>query len=109
MFWNRKSILLYFLISFSLIGCSSDNDGPIDEEPEEVSPVVFDINAMPYNNLSDYNFFKTPMSGLDPVYGVLPFQPASQLFTDYALKNRFIWMPDGQSATYVADNKSFDF
>lgn len=109
MFLNRKSIFLYFLISFSIIGCSSDNDGPIDEEPEEVSPVVFDINAVPYQKLSDYNFFKAPMSGFDPVYGVLPFQPASQLFTDYAMKNRFIWMPDGQSAGYVADNKSFDF
>src|SRR5690606_38938315 len=92
-----------------VLSCSSDNDGPIDEEPVEVSPVVFDINTVPYQKLSDYNFFKSPMSDMEPVYGVLPFLPASKLFTVYAVKNRFIWMPDGQSASYVADSKSFDF
>lgn len=111
MIFRHKSIYyFYFLISIFLINCSSDNDAPIiDDEPQEVSPVVFDINAVPYEKLSDYNLFKSPMSDMNPVYGVLPFQPASQLFTDYALKKRFMWMPDGQSANYVADNKSLNF
>lgn len=109
-FRNKTNYLFYLLISIFLINCSSDNDPPvIDDEPEEVSPVVFDINAVPYPKLSDYNFFKAPMSDLNPVYGVLPFQPASQLFTDYALKKRFVWMPDGQSANYVADDKVLNF
>ena len=89
-----------------LVACSSDGDDfPVfdDDDPVEVSPVVFDINAVPYPKLSDYNFFKSPMSALDPVYGVLPFQPASPLFTDYASKSRFIWMPEGVSAQYVSD------
>jgi len=103
-----KSLLL-LIISVFLINCSSDNDGPVDEQPEEVSPVVFDINAVPYAKLSDYNFFKGNISDLDPVYGVLPFQPASQLFTDYALKKRFIWMPDDVSATYQSDAKVLNF
>lgn len=109
-----KNKTVHFLsllfISFFLINCSSsDNDGPIDEEPEEVSPVVFDINAVPYAKLSDYNFFKGTISDLEPVYGVLPFQPASQLFTDYASKKRFIWMPDNVSGNYEADNKVINF
>lgn len=96
-----------------LVSCSSDNgDFPIlddDDDPVEVSPVVFDIDAVPYPKLSDYNFFKSPMSDLIPVYGVLPFQPASQLFTDYASKSRFIWMPEDVSAQYVSDEKIFNF
>lgn len=109
-FINRK--ILYITIAFCSLqftNCSSDNDGPIDEQPEEVSPVVFDINAVPYSKISDYNFFKTPISDLNPVYGVLPFQPASQLFSDYAKKSRFIWMPDNVSGNYVADDQVFDF
>lgn len=110
MIFQKKRIhFLYLFLSIFLINCSSDNDGPIDEEPEEVSPVVFDINAVPYAKLSDYNFFKGNISDLDPVYGVLPFQPASQLFSDYALKKRFVWMPDGVSANYQSDNKVLNF
>lgn len=109
-FNNRKILFVAICISsIFFANCSSDNDGPIDEQPEEVSPVVFDINAVPYPKISDYNFFKTPISDLNPVYGVLPFQPASQLFTDYAKKYRFIWMPDGVSGNYIADNQVFDF
>lgn len=101
--------ILFILILLSLMNCTSDNDGPIDNEPEEVSPVVFDINAVPYGKLSDYNFFKMPMANLEPVYGVLPFEPASQLFTDYAEKKRFLLMANGTSANYIADNKVFEF
>lgn len=105
-----KSIyLLCVLSSLTLMNCTSDNDGPTDYEPEEVSPVVFDMSAVPYGKLSDYNFFKMPMSDMQPVYGVLPFEPASQLFTDYAVKKRFLWMPEGGAARYVADNKVFEF
>lgn len=103
-------IVLIFLSV--LVACSSDGDDfPVidDDDPVEISPVVFDINAVPYPKLSDYNFFKSPMSALDPVYGVLPFQPASQLFTDYTSKSRFIWMPEGVSAQYVSDEKIFNF
>ncbi len=108
---KKNHYLFYLFISIFLINCSGD-DSPIfedDDEPIEVSPVVFDINAVPYDNLSDYNFFKMPMADLDPVYGVLPFQPASQLFTDYALKKRFIWMPEDASATIGQENKVLNF
>lgn len=104
-----KIYCLLIFISVFLYNCTSDNDIPVDENPQEVSPVVFDINSVPYTKLSDYNFFKNPISDINPVYGVLPFEPASQLFTDYALKKRFLWMPDGVRANYVADDKAFNF
>lgn len=92
-----------------ITGCSSDNDSFIDDEPEEVSPVVLDLNNIPYPKLSDYNLFKSPLAKLDPVYGVIPYEPISTLFSDYALKKRFIWMPEGKSASYAADNESLEF
>ncbi len=107
-----KNFFYLTFLSIFILNCSGDDSPPIfedDDEPIEVSPVVYDINADPHPKLSDYNFFKLPMSDMDPVYGVLPFQPASQLFTDYALKKRFIWMPEGASATIGADDEILNF
>ena len=49
------------------------------------------------------------MADLSPVTGVLPFEPITPLFSDYAHKSRFVWMPDGVSASYVADSLVLDF
>jgi len=100
--------LLFWGILTFVFSCSSDNDS-FPDEGEEVSPVVFDLNAMPYPKLSDYNFFKTPLADMDPVYGVIPYEPISTLFSDYAHKKRFIWMPEGVSATYTSDGEPLDF
>lgn len=105
-------LLITLFLTFGLISCSSNDDGsgPVDDDdPQEVSPVVFDINAVPYPKLSDYNFFKAPMNGQVPVYGVLPFEPKSPLFTDYAKKKRFVWMPENVSATVGADDQPLNF
>lgn len=83
---------------------------------ETISIVVFqdtrvtlDLNKFPYNKLSDYNFFEGALNAIQPGYGVLPYKPISSLFTDYALKERFVWVPVGETASFVQDNKSLDF
>lgn len=102
---NMREIyfLFIFCIAFFIISCSSDN------EPQEVSPVVLEWENLPYEKLSQYNLFKTPLSEMEPVYGVIPYEPISSLFTDYALKKRFIWMPENVKATYKSDGESLDF
>lgn len=100
----------FLLILFPIfISCSSDNEGIPEEEAEEVSPVVMDLDAVPYPKLSDYNFFKLPLADLEPVYGVLPYEPISALFSDYAHKKRFVWMPEGSAATFDTDATSLHF
>jgi uncharacterized repeat protein (TIGR03806 family) len=63
-----------------------------------------DLALVPFPKLSDYNFFVGELKNLEPVYGVLPFKPTSELFTDYAEKKRFIWMPKDTKATYNTDH-----
>lgn len=100
-----------------LSGCESDDAyQPINipppvviTPPDEESPVVFDIDAVPYQNLSDYNFYEGNLKDLNPVYGVLPYNLKSTLYTDYAKKQRFIWMPDDVKASYVSDYQILDF
>ncbi len=74
-----------------------------------VSPVNFDLAAMPYATLTEYNFFDGDLKDQSPVYGVLPYQPISALHTDYAKKKRFVWMPDDVKASYVSDDRSLNF
>lgn len=93
---SAKNILITFGILL-LISCSKEDNY------QEISPVVLDLTQVPYEKLSDYNFFDGNIKNQTPVYGVLPYKPESELFTDYAQKKRFIWMPNGVKATYVND------
>ncbi len=105
--------ILHILLLFSIVFSCGKDDGyePVitDDDPLQVSPVIFDIDQVPYQTLSEYNFFEGPMKDLDPVYGVLPYDLISPLFSDYAHKKRFIWMPNGVSASYVNDYSVLDF
>jgi len=106
-------LLTFFLFLVILSSCKSDDDAiyiPVTiPEPEQISPVVFDISSVPYDTLSEYNFFEGELKNQTPVYGVLPYEPINSLFTDYAHKKRFVWMPSDVKATYVDDFKTLNF
>jgi uncharacterized repeat protein (TIGR03806 family) len=97
--------LLLLFIGFVLDSCSgSDSEG----EAAPVSPVLVNLAEVPYQKLSDYKFFEGELKNQQPSLNVLPFQPSSMLFTDYAHKKRFVWMPPGTKATYNSDNTILD-
>lgn len=69
-------------------------------------PIVnVDLTQVPYAKLSDYNFFIGDLKNQIPSLNVLPYAPASSLFSDYAHKKRFVWMPVGSKGTYNGDDK----
>jgi len=70
--------------------------------------VKMDLTQVPYDKLSEYNFFIGEMKNQNPAQRVVLYEPASSLFTDYALKKRFVWMPEGTISTYVADDEIID-
>ncbi len=63
----------------------------------------------PHETLSAYNFFQGDLKDLDPTFGVIPYDLITPLFSDYAKKSRFIWMPNGVSATYINDYSPLQF
>lgn len=73
------------------------------------SPVEVDLSLVPYPKLSDYHFFDGALADQVPVYGVLPYEPISSLFSDYAHKKRFVWMPNNVKASYVSDGEVLNF
>jgi uncharacterized repeat protein (TIGR03806 family) len=84
-------------------------DGTITITVLPVSGVAYTIDQEPYQSLSEYLFFEAPLNELTPTYGVIPYEPISSLFSDYAHKKRFVWMPTGVSATYVEDGDVLNF
>ena len=72
------------------IGCGPDNNSIV-------------IPETPYEKLSEYQFFKGDLANLEPNERVLPYDLNSPLFTDYAHKARFVWMPEGAGAIYKSD------
>ena len=69
-------------------------------------------NSVVLNNkvapkLSDYGFFED-LNAQIPTKGVLPYELITPLFSDYADKLRFIYMPEGGFAEFIP-NKVFDF
>ena len=104
---NSSKILLFGITVFFSVTNYSCSDEPY--VTVEYSPVNYNLGEMPYENLSEYNFFHGEIKDLSPVYGVIPYELISSLFTDYSIKNRFLWMPDGVTANYISSSDVFDF
>lgn len=101
-FMKKYYLLSIFILITSVsifISCSDDEE----EQYVPVSPVVVDLTQVPYPKLSDYKFFEGELKNLTPSLNVIPYEPASVLFSDYAHKKRFVWMPIGSKATYNGD------
>src|ERR1700693_4942388 len=60
------------------------------------------------DRLSEWNLFVGKPSDLKPNLRVVPYELNTPLFSDYATKQRFVWMPVGTAATYKAED-SFQF
>ncbi|MBZ0207021.1 MAG: hypothetical protein K8H89_11900 [Flavobacteriales bacterium] len=107
---GKKSVLVFLAaLVVAFISCRKDEpDDPV-QTPAPESPVVFDLDSVPYSTLSHYNFFSGNMANMQPVQGVLPYELTTSLFTDYVHKGRFAWMPAGSKASYVSDGDVLDF
>ena len=93
----------FLLCLFALLVSSCQQES--DYLPVEESPVVVNLAEVPYPNLSMYKFFDGPMKDLKPAVGLLLYKPASELFTDYAQKSRYVWMPKNTKATFVVEDE----
>ena len=105
---SASLIALAIFSVFVILSCSKSEDEfyiPVVVTPAPTSPVIVDLTTVPYPKLSDYKFFEGDLKEQKPALDVLPFEPASALFTDYAKKKRFVWMPKGTKATYNTDGK----
>lgn len=78
-----------------LCGCS---EGPVRPHVQEPYP----------KKLSEWRLFTAAQPALKPNAGVVPYDLNTSLFSDYAGKHRFVWMPAGTAAEYREDGP-FEF
>ena len=81
-----------------LAGCSKLSQTPVQSFVAEPFP----------QKLSDWHLFVGQGDGLQPNQRVLPYDLNTPLFSDYAAKHRFVWMPPGTSVQYRQD-QVFEF
>ena len=82
----------------------------------EASNIVFeeeilnieDNGHLGHKNLSDYGFFTGFLENLVPAKNVHPYELNTPLFSDYAQKKRFIYLPEGSVIEYHP-TEVFDF
>ena len=60
------------------------------------------------NKLSEFNFF-IDNSAQVPHDKVVPYELISTLFSDYSYKQRWVYVPTNQKATYYKESSVFDF
>ncbi len=90
-------ILVVIIALLTVIGCSGGS------QPEP----TYHAESNP-ERLSDWGMVAATNGTLVLSDGVIPYDLATPLFSDYAKKLRTIWLPDNQSAQYH-DTQSFDF
>src|SRR5690606_23046282 len=100
-----------FLLAAFIVSCQNDDETipPVKPPVEATSPVVFKPDELPYQTLSEYNFFEGNMADFDHVKGVLPYDVITPLFSDYDKKSRFVWMPDSVKASFESDYNILNF
>ena len=112
------SLIAAALFSGFLFSCSGDeesdyvnvsNTSADRPAPVASAPITLDLTQVPFPKLSDYHFFVGNLKDLKPGYLVIPFEPASSLFSDYAKKKRFVWIPKGTHASYDGDGSALNF
>lgn len=64
-------------------------------------------DGKPFKLLSEYGFFADGARQV-PAPRVVPYDVVTPLFSDYTVKRRFVWTPEGTAAAYAPDGP-FDF
>ena len=88
----KRSFLVFFFL-FS-VGINAVNQEAI-------------LSKKPEKKLSDYEFFKDAVAQI-PMENVYPYVLHSALFSDYADKHRFVYVPEGKKAKFVP-TQVYDF
>lgn len=70
-------------------------------------PVHVDVEGLPAKLLSAYHLFRDGARQI-PNDRVVPYDLTTPLFSDYAAKHRFVYVPEGAPATYT-DEGPFEF
>ena len=95
-----KKFGLIFFLSALVVGCYKEKPKEKIVFEEEVFDAADSYAHLGFAKLSEYNFFQGDIADLIPASNVYPYDLNTPLFSDYALKKRFIYLPEGSKVGY---------
>ena len=98
------TVLLFLLTALAVVSVQSCKNKSAQKEKNVGEEKGFEFK----DKLSEYGFFKGTLKELHPANTIFKYELSSSLFTDYALKDRFIFLPAGTSIGYT-QNGILDF
>lgn len=108
-----KPVLISLAAALLLAACGNDAPGepaapaPVDTAAWDTAP-AFHASGNPAR-LEDWGQLRVDGGRLVLAQGVTPYALNTALFSDYALKLRTIWLPEGAGAAGWQDDAVFDF
>lgn len=87
----RGLLVPVILLAYCSVSCGP---GKVRSHLEEPFP----------KRLSEWELFTGRLAELKPAARVVPYDINTPLFSDYAEKHRFVWMPEGVAAQYLDPN-----
>lgn len=102
--WNKYTVGLLFIYGLIFIACERNNRHQKVEIPNFNFPETITFK----DSLSSYNVFQGEASQLIPSEEFQLYELSSSLFTDYAHKQRLIYIPSG-SQIEILDDQSLNF
>ncbi len=90
------------VFGFGAASCASEDPDPF------AGPKGVDLAAEMPERLSELNLLRWTGEDIDYADEVVPYELNTALFSDYAVKRRAIYIPEGKKATY-RDNEVLDF
>ena len=106
-------VIRIYLCSWVVLSCSS----PVKEDNYQQLVIENSMHGITENvayskvgklKLSDYGLFKQPLRELKPAEKMMLYDLNTPLFTDYANKKRYIFIPDKSTIQYRA-TESLEF
>ena len=94
----------YGLLILLIVTLACSRQKPSDLVVLEEEPDTLSIANFGKPRLSEYGFFKSPLNKLEPSEGVFPYEINAQLFSDYAMKQRFFALPIGKKIQFNGED-----
>lgn len=101
-------IFQLLLVCLFFIQCNENKSVPPKAKKVVLDKTLVNFSTIHKKKLSEYNFFRGNLANLNPEHRVIPYDLNTPLFTNYAFKKRFIYLPKGAQMTYNKETV-FDF
>jgi uncharacterized repeat protein (TIGR03806 family) len=108
----KSSWIAAVFITSMVLACSS-SDSENETQVQEITTAADAVENSEQSSygktkLSDYSFFIGQLNKFKPAENVIPYKVNAPLFSDYASKARFIYLPEGEHMGFQ-EKEVFDF